>query len=141
MYNRKGRFMPDQYNNPYDPTEPLQPPPSQGGQGKLILGNPQNQPGSSQRRPYQYPQSPQPPQTPPGQPPRYPQGPQQGGGYSQKQGGSQMPLPAARPNDSRYPNYPQPGQIGGPGAPKRKRRGRGRKITALVLVTLVVALV
>ncbi len=145
--------MPDQYNNnQYDPTEPLQPPPSQGGQGKLILGNSQNQSGPSQRKPYQYPQSPQPPQTPPGQPPRYPQGqpPQQGrgypqgpqqGGYPQMQGGSQMPLPAARPNDSRYPNHPQPGQIAGPGTPKRKRRGRGRAITALVLVALVVLLV
>jgi polyisoprenyl-teichoic acid--peptidoglycan teichoic acid transferase len=135
--------MPDPYNNQYDPTEPIQPPPVQGGQGKLILGNSQNQPGSSQRKPYQYPQSQQPPQ--------------QGGAY--RQPGPQVPPPNARLDDTRYPdypqpgqnpnypqprqnpNYPQPGQIARPGAPKGKRKGRGCLITSLVLIVLVVALV
>jgi LCP family protein required for cell wall assembly len=145
--------MPDQYHNQYDPTEPIQPPQPQ--QGKLVLGNSQNQAGPSQRKPYQYPQG-QPPQTPGGQPPRYPQGqpPQQGGppprypqgqppqqgGYPQRQAGPQVPPPVSRPNDNRYPQnpgYPQPGQ----GAPKRKRRGRGCMITSIVLVVLVVALI
>jgi LCP family protein required for cell wall assembly len=160
--------MPDQYNNPYDPNEPTLPAPPQGGQGKLVLGNFPNQPGPSQRKPYQYPQSPQspqtpqPPQTPPGGPParypqgqppqqpaRYPQGqpPQQGRGYPQGQAGpQQVPPPISRPNDNRYQQYPggyppQPGQVSGPGTPKRKRRGKGCMITSLVLVVLVVAIV
>ncbi len=148
--------MSDQYNNPYDPTKPIQPPSPQGDQGKLVLGNFQNQPGPPQRKPYQYPQPQQPPQTPPGgQPPRYPQGqppqqgggypqgqpPQQGRGYPQRQGGPQVPPPVSRPNDNRYPGYQQPGQGVRPGTPKRKRRGKGCMITSLVLVVLVVALV
>ena len=148
--------MPDQYHNQYDPTEPIQP--NSSPQGKLVLGNSQNQAGPSQRKPYQYPQGQppqypqgQPPQTPGGQPPRYPQGqpPQQGGypqqgRYPQQGGPQQVPPPISRPNDGRYPQYPgspQPGQVAGPGAPKRKRRGRGCLITSLVLVTLVVVLI
>ena len=148
--------MSDQYNNQYDPTKPIQPhsvQQGQGEQGKLVLGN-FNQSGSSQRKPYQYQQ---PPQTPPDQEPtRYPQGqpPQQGyypqgqppqqGGYPQRQAGPQMPPPISRPNDNRYqqyPGYPQPGQVAGPGVPKRKRRGRGCMITSVVLVVLLIALV
>ncbi len=52
-----------------------------------------------------------------------------------------MPPPIGGPNDNRYQGYPPPGQVAGPGAPKRKRRGRGCLITSLVLVVLVVALV
>ncbi len=148
--------MPDQYHNQYDPTEPIQP--NSPPQGKLVLGNSQNQAGPSQRKPYQYPQGQppqypqgQPPQTPGGQPPRYPQGqpPQQGGypqqgRYPQQGGPQQVPPPISRPNDGRYPaisGIPTTGAGGRTGPPKPKRRGRGCMITSLVLVVLVVALI
>ena len=142
--------MSDQFYNEYDPTEPIRPDsrrPGQPDQGKLVIGNFQDQQKSSQRRPYQNPI-----QQPPAQPSagsRYPQGQpyqQPGPGYPQNQvARQQVPPPISRPNDNRYqqyPNYPQPGQMGNqPGLPtKKRRRGRGCLITSAVLIILVVAL-
>ena len=134
--------MSDQYYNGYDQTEPIrpggQPPPDQG---RFVVGNFQNPPDPSQRRPYQNPAQP-----PVGQ--GYPQPGQpyqpQDTIYPQP-GRQQVPPPVSRPNDNRYqqPPYYPPGQMGNrPGLPpKRRRRGRGCLITSAVLLVLIVALV
>ncbi len=116
--------MSNNYNSPDDPTQPSQQRPpyqGQGQQGKLVLGNFQNQPQSSQRRPYQYP--PQGPQQPYPQQSYAPPGPQ----------ATPPGAPVGYPNRAGYPQ---------PGAPKRRRRkvrvGRIGCLTLLALVAIIV---
>lgn len=155
-------------NNPFnenDPTVPLNPANApqqdQAQQGKLILGNSQDEVRRQQRRPYQY-QPAQPPQQ--GQPPNYP--PQQRGQQPQQYGQrpafppyaqqpqahqSQLPpLPPAQNNaysDRANASVPAPAQQPGtfpprgPGRPaskltRRASRRKGCLITSVVVLLL-----
>lgn len=142
--------MSNNFYNEDGETQPMQPRPnSPEQQSKLVPGSFHDQPQRSPRRPYQNPGTPQQPYyghqpsgkqpvPPMGNPNAYPNAQQYP--YQQpanQQANRQSPPPAAVPNG--YP-YQQAGQIGNqqtpPRRPRKRKRGTGCLVTALVVILL-----
>ena len=164
-------------NNPFDENDPTipfnptnAPQPEPGQQGKLVLGNFENDPRRPQRRPYQYQPAQQPQQPNPNYPPQqHAQHAPQGQGYPQQQGqrpafppymqqqpAHQSQLPPFSPaQNNAYQNQNvaspvvpvrQPGVLPGtpaqPGrpTPKRPARARSRKGCLITAIIVIVLL-
>lgn len=136
-----------------DPSMPRPQQPPQEGQGRMVLGNFEEQQRHSQRRPYQYsPQPSQPPQPPSPQQqasqyPNYQQAPQENPARFRPLPPQQTP-PANQWNNENnannangYPPYQQAGPVATPPASPRKRARRRPGCLVGCLVVLLLACV